>query len=230
MITNSEFVSRVSNNLRALTKDGHISDRLILKTGRVKAKFLMAQKLDEMTLFKEDGIISTVECFRLERIDYKTCDIFEFRLCDDIMKSENKLPDGIFGKNGSGIISVVSMDGSLKYNYITPNSFSNLQKRKYRRDTSNYFTIKDGYLYLPNSTNELVEIRMIATNRKEVEEVSSCKDCNCKNIWDYEFVCPDRFLDLVVKDTLQELGSIYRTSPVDSNPNMDINQKSQTIQ
>jgi len=230
MITNSEFVSRVSNNLKADTKDGHMSDRLVLNTGRVKAKFLMAQKLDEMTLFKEDGIISTVECFRLERVDYKACDIFEFRLCEDIMKSEHKLPDGIFGKNGSGIISIVSMDGDVKYNYITPNAFGNLQKRKYKRDTSVYFTIKDGYLYLPNSTNELVEIRMIATNKKEVEEVSSCKDCGCKSIWDYEFVCPDRFLDLVVKDTLQELGSIYRTSVVDSNPNMDPNQKSQTIQ
>lgn len=230
MITNNEFVSRVANNLKALSKDGHVSERFILKTGRIKAKFLMAQKLDELTMFKEDGIITTIPCFELERIDYKSCDIFEFRLCENIMRSVKRLPDGIFGKNGSGVISVLSMDGSTKFNYITPNAFENLKKRKYRRDSSAYFTIKDGHLYLPDSTNELVEIRMITVDKKEAEEVSSCKECDCATVWDYDFVCPDRFLDLVAKDTLQELASIYRTSIVDSNPNMDPNQKSATVQ
>jgi hypothetical protein len=230
MITNSEFVSRVANNLRTRSKDGHMSDRFILNIGRVKARLLMAQKLDELTLFKEDGIITTIPCFELERIDYKSCDIFEFRLCEDIMKSVNKIPEGLFGKNGSGIISVVSMDNSVRYNYITPNAYENLKKRKYSRSSTEYYTIKDGYLYLPNSTNEIVELRMIALDKKEAAEASSCKDCDCDSSWDYDFVCPDRFLDLVVKDSLQELASIFRTSVVDSNPNMDPNSKGKDTQ
>lgn len=229
MITNNEFVSRVNNNLKALTKDGHISDRFILNIGKTKAKFYMSQKLDEMTLYREDGIISTISCFELESVDYKTCCIFEFNICRNIMRSINKIPDGIFGKNGSGIISVMNIEGEEDYDYITPQRFAELKKRKYTRDTTRYYTISDGYIILPNSTTQILELRMIALDKKEASDVSSChQSTNCKSIWEYEFVCPDRFLDRVVGDTLTEIGTFYRTSVEDSNPNLDTNQKGKT--
>lgn len=229
MITNSEFVSRVTNNLKAITKDGHISRRFILSVGKIKARFLMSQKLDEMTLFKEDGIISHIECFSLKKVEAKSCDIFEFRLCKNVMKSCEKIPDGLFGKNGSGIVSVFNVDGSKEYHYSTINRYAGREKRKYTRESNSYFYLKDGYMYLPDSTNELVEISMFALNKWELEEKCGCKKSSpCKSYWDYEFVCPDRFIDLVHRDTLQELASIYRTSVKDENPNLDENQKSKT--
>lgn len=228
MITNNEFVSRIVNNIKALSKDDHISKRFILNIGRTKTRFLVSQKLDEMTMFKEEGVITSVPCVELEKVEAKLCGIFEFNLCRDVMKSKCKLPEGVFGKNGSGIVSVTNVEELEDYDYITPNRFADLRKRKYSRDTSRYYYIKDGYLYLPNSTNELVEVRMITLDKSKAAECSSCMECDCKSVWDYEFVCPDRFLDLVVKDTLQEIASIYRTSITDANPNMDQNQKSET--
>lgn len=229
MITNNEFVSRIVNNIKGLSKDSHISKRFILNTGKTKSRFLLSQKLDELSMFREDGAITTVPCIELESIDGKSCDIFEFNMCQNIMRSKLKLPEGIFGKNGSGVVSVTNVDEQKTYKYITPNSFRTLQLRsKYSRDTTRYYYIKDGYLFLPNSTNELVEIRMLTLNKKEAEDISACKECSCKSIWEYEFVCPDRFLDLVVKDTLQEIASIYRTSIEDANPNMEPNQKTAT--
>lgn len=229
MITNNEFVSRVVNNLKGLSKDSHISKRFILNTGRTKARFLIAQKLDEMTLFKEDGIITTISCVEFESVDSKSCEIFEFNTCSNVMKSIKKLPEGIFGKNGSGIISATNIEELVEYKYTTPNAFRKLNARsKYSRDTTRYYTIKDGYIFLPNSTNELLELRMVALDKKQAEEMSSCTECSCKSYWEYDFVCPDRFLDLVVKDTLQEVASIYRTSIEDANPNMEPNQKTAT--
>lgn len=229
MITNSEFVSRIVNSIKALSKDGHISRRFILGIGAMKAKFLMSQKLDELTMFKEEGVFTHIPCFELSSVDVKKCDIFEFRVCDRIMKSDKKLPEGVFGKNGPGIIRLTNVDGSVNYDYIQPRKFSELKKRKYTRDTSKYYYVKDGYLYLPNSSNEIVEITMLATKGWEVLEVSSCSGGDsCKSFWEYDFVCPDRFLDLVVKDTLQEVASIYARSVEDSNPNMDPNSKGKT--
>ena len=70
---------------------------------------------------------------------------------------------------------------------------------------------------------------MFALDKKEAESVSECsKDNCCKSIWEYPFVCPDRFLDLVARDTLQEVGSFYRTSVKDENGNLDSNIKTQT--
>lgn len=232
MITNAEFVSRVVNNIRATSKDSHISRRFILNIGRTKAKFLMSQKLDEMSMFREEGLITTIDCFRLSQIDSKSCSIFEFNLCDNLMRSVNKLPEGLFGKNGAGVVSVMSIDGGHEYHYISPQRYSLLKKRKYSRDNSRYYYIKDGYLYLPNSTTELVEIRMFVLDQSEAQSVCDCigeEGNKCKSVWDNNFICPDRFLDLVLRDTLQEVASIYRATPPDENPNMDENQKSKTV-
>ena len=230
MITNNEFVSRVVNNLKALTKDDHISKRFILRTGRTKAKFLMSQKLDELTMFREEDCITTVSCFELERVDHKTCDIFEFRLCNKLMKSKHKLPEGFFGKNGAGIVSVTPVDEHTRYNFISPNQYIDLKKRKYARDTTKYYYIKDGYLYLPDSTVELVDLRLFTVYRHEALSLCGCNPSKtCKSVWDQEFICPDRFLDLIIKDTMNELATIYRTSVKDENPNLDSNQKTQTV-
>ena len=234
MITNSEFVSRIVNNLKALSKDAHVSRRFILGIGKMKSAFLISQKIDEMTMFKEEGLITTIECFRLERVEAKVCDIFEFRLCQNLMKSTCKLPDSFFGKNGSSIVSISSVDGTHVYDYTTPQAYSLKLRNKYRKGNVRYYYIKDGFLYLPESTNELVELRMFVADRDAAEECCDCpnkdKTKNCKSKWDSEFICPDRFLDLVMRGTLQEVGSFYRTSIPDENPNLDENQKSQTTQ
>jgi hypothetical protein len=232
MVTNSEFVSRVVNGMKALTKDAHISARYIAHIGKVKAKLYMSQKLDEMTLFKEDSVISSVNCFKLEKIKTKDCGIVEFKLCDNIMKSCEKLPEGLFGKNGSSIISVMSIDGSKVYRYITPRKFVDIRKRKYRRKDSWFYYVQDEFLFLPDSNNELVDLTMIVVDKDAIEAVSSCSDNyqkpSCKSKLDSEFVCPDRFLDLVVSATIQEVGTFYRTSVADENPNLDENQKTKT--
>lgn len=190
----------------------------------------MSQKLDEMTLFREDGILSNIECFPLVNVPSVSCGCVEFKLCKSVMKSVKKIPEGLFGKNGAGIVLVSSVDGSQRFDYISPRNFLGLSKRKYTINTTNYYTIKDGYLLLPDSEVEIVSVSMFTLNKWEVVEASGCasKEDLCKSRWDYEFVCPDRFLDLVHRETLQEVASIYRTSVIDENPNLDENQKTQT--
>lgn len=233
MQTNGEFVARVVNGLKALSKDGRISKRFILSTGKTKSRFLLSQKLDEMTLFREEGIITHVPCLPMKSIDVKYCDIFEFKLCNNLMRSEEELPEGLFGKNGSGIISVMNVDSSETYTYINPRQFSAISKRKYTIKDTRFFYTRNGYLYLPNSNTELVDLELITLDRDEAMRMSTCKDNKtekCTNVWDTEFICPDRFLDLVVKDTINELASVWRTSVVDTNPNMDENQKGKAEQ
>lgn len=230
MSTNAEFVSRVAGDMKATTKDGRLPRRLVLSIGRDKARFLMSQKLDEMTLFREDGIISTIECFEMENVPLVECDLEDIANCKSVMKSVKKLPSGLFGKNGSGILHVFSVDNSLKFNYTNVRRYRDLQNLRYKRNTSQYYTIKNGYLYLLDSEVELLSVQMIALKKEEVNSSSSCcsTEKKCLSIWSQEFVCPDRFYDLIVRDTLTEIANIYRTSVEDSNPNLDPNQRSKT--
>jgi hypothetical protein len=231
MITNGEFVSRVVNGLKALSKDTHVSARYIAHIGKVKAKFLMAQKLDELSLFKEEGLITNVNCFRLKRIKARDCGVVEFKLCDKLMKSCEKIPEAMYGKIGPSIFSVISVDGSIDYRYITPRRYSDIKKRKYRKEDAGYFYIKDDYLYLPDSLNELVDMAIITVDKDQAECVSECSEVDsdsCTSKLESTFVCPDRFLDHVVGQTIQEIGTFYRTSTEDENPNLDVHQKTKT--
>lgn len=229
MRTNKEFVSRIINDLKANTKDGRISRRHVLHIGKQKAGFLIAQKWDEMTLGKEEDLITHIDCLEFESLDVKRCDIFEFRRCDSLMRSTKKIPELVFGKNGPAILQITTVDGQGDYDYITPREYNRLQSRKYVIRDSKYFYVKDGHLYLPNSTTELLDISIITLDKKKSEDCSTCggkdKGSKCKSIWDYEFVCPDRFYDIVVRDTLQELASVWRTSLKDEKPNMNENEK-----
>lgn len=231
MNTNGDFVSRVMGNLKALTKDGHISQRLVLSIGKDKSRFYMSQKLDEMTLFKEKDIVTNIECFRLDKINAKYCDILEFRKCDKIMKSVKKLPEGIYGKNGSGVLNVESVDGGTVYHRIEPRRYKGLKKRKYKTGDKKYYYTKDGYLYLLNTTAELVDLDVITLDEAEAQDVSECSDDNtddCESVWGKKFVCPDRFYDRVVQETERELGNLWMAAPKDTNPNLDENQKQKT--
>lgn len=230
MSTNGEFVSRIVGDLKATTKDGRLPRRLALSIGRDKARFLMSQKLDEMTLFREDGIISTIDCFAMENVPLIECDLEDVAHCTSVMKSSKKLPSGLFGKNGSGILSVASIDNSISFTYTNPRRYKDIKNIRYKRTPSYYYTIKNGYLYLLDSEIELVSIQMIALKKEETKDVSTCCDQarKCESVWNEEFVCPDRFYDLIVRDTLTELANIYRTSVEDSNPNLDANQKGKT--
>lgn len=190
----------------------------------------MSQKLDELSLNKEEGIKFRIECFPMQRIKNKDCGVVEFRLCNKIMRSCQKLPETIFGKSGTGVLRVTNIDESREYKYVTAKEYSRLHKRKYRNKSARYFTIKDGYLLAPETTSELLEVEMIAIDQDEAANASSCapKGVDCKNAWDAEFVCPDRFLDLVIQETVNEVAGVYRTAVPDENPNMDEHQKTQT--
>jgi hypothetical protein len=235
MATNGEIISRVANGLKALVKDSHISGRYIINIAQTKAKFLMSQKLDEMTLNKEDSLIKTIPCFRLERVKSKDCGIVEFRLCDQLMRSCKELPELLSGKNGPSVLSVLSVDGSVSYRYITPRAYADLKRRKYKKKGGHgYFYIQDKHLYLVDSLNELVDLEVIPLDKDEADVASDCTDSSdiesgCASKLDSDFVCPDRFLDLVIKDTIAEIGNFYRTSVEDENPNLDENQKTKTV-
>jgi len=235
MISNKEFVSRVVNGGKFLSKDSHISGRYILGIGRTKARFLLSQKLDELTLSREEGIKTNIQCFAMERITSRDCGIVEFKLCNKLMKSCKKLPEGIFGKVGSGITRITNIDESLEYDFTTPSQYArhNRRRRIYNRGNVRYYYLKDGYLYLPGSNAHLVDIDMITLDKVEASKLSTCgadttiDSFECSN-WDTDFVCPDRFMDLVLQETINEVASFYRSSISDENPNLDGHEKTKT--
>ena len=217
-MNNREFVSRVLNGLKSLSKDSMISRRFILKVGQEKSKFLISQKASENSIYRESNLISTLDCFELSKVDIIKCPIIEFRTCKQLMRSKKKLPELIYSKYGASIKEVTSLDGEYLLKYITPYQYR-LNKQRKTDSKESYFYIKDRYLYLPDSEIQMVQVALITLDLYDLNELSECSDGNCKSAWDYEFICSDKLMEAVISETIKEVA-ISKQVQEDQNPNL----------
>lgn len=224
MVTNREIVSRINNQVRALTKDSEINNRFILFTAQNIASSYLAKKAKNFSLYRQDDLFTTIDCVEMEKSNIYECDIIQYRSCNKLMKSKNKLPGLIYTRFGSSIIEVSNIDGSEVFSKKTPTQYKNDAKRKGTQKQS-YYT-SNGHLYLPDSEIEVVRVVLITLDTYDANETSACSDC-CDSAWDNEFICPPDLLEQVMRETLQQVLVAIQIS-VDENPNLDSNQKTQT--
>jgi hypothetical protein len=225
-MTNAEIVSRVRNGLNSISKDDRISRRYILHVAKQKATFLISQKLNDRSLFREDNLYKTVNCFEMESVDVVRCEILEFRRCKSIMKSKCKLPKLIYSRYGGSLKEVITADGEKEFKPITPSQY---RRDKNRVEGSDYiyYYVKDGYLYLLDTEIELVSLYLISMELDSLEEGCCCNDNleECKSLWDYEFNVPDKLEEAVVGEAIKEVA-MSKQMPRDENPNSNNNEKS----
>lgn len=226
MLSNAEFVSRVINGVNATTKDDHISERYILYIGRNKARTYISQKLTDRTLQRESQLFQTIECFELQKVDKVKCDVVEFRRCDILMKSVLPLPETISSRYGESILLITTVDGLVEFDYSSVSEFKSNSKREFGHLAQKYY-IQGNHLYIPNIEVEAVNIDILTLDKKLAAESSSCKKCDkCLSVWDYEFICPDRLLEPIIQETIQEIFGKKQVIQ-DDNPNLDNSQKTQ---
>lgn len=231
MIKNKEFVTRVINDCGAITKDQHISSRWILFTGRQIAMTYMAQRLGEGLLFKDMNIMTNINCISMMQIKSVDCCFVEFKLCKTLMRSREKIPGLLYGRNGPGILMISNVDNTIIFRPINLKDYQNSKMRRYGNVNKYVYYIDDGYIWIPDTHIEAINARVITLKRREAMALAGC-NCDgadeCISEWDYEFICPDSILDAVIKSVVQEVVSTRIQIPEDANPNMDLNQKTQT--
>lgn len=226
-MTNSEFVSRVINNLNSLNKDARIPRRFVLRVGRDTASFYISQKLRDMSFRRESNLVSSIDCFEMKPDQVKRCDIVEFRKCDKIMKSKNKLPNLIYSRLGSSIQNIFTIDSNKEFKFVTPSQYIINKKRKGVSDYI-YYTLKNNYLYILDSEIERVDLSLITLQTEYLDSLSECAEENCKSGWEYEFIIPDKLKKVIIDETTAIVANRVQI-PEDENPNMDSNLKSKTV-
>lgn len=226
-MTNAQLVSKVVNGLNSLSKDDHISKRFILSVARTVSEFFISQKLNDRSLYREDNLYTTIDCFELKSIDVTRCDIIEFRNCNSVMKSTKKLPKLIYSKYGNTLKEVTSIDNNTDFKYTTPRQW---RKDKDRPGSTKdiMFYVKDGYLYLLDTEIEIVNLYLLTLETEKIEEVSNCKEKSCKSLWEYEFIYPSKLIKVIIDETIKEVMN-KKGVPADTNPNLDNNQKGKTV-
>lgn len=220
----SEFISRIVNGLNSLNKDARISKRYILKVGQQIVKDFVAKNISNGKLLKDLDLLTHIECFPMETDDIIKCDIVEFRRCKKLMKSTCKLPE-LFGTDfGNSIMSVYSLDELIEIKPITLSQYRrNLDRQK--SDVIYYYE-KDGFLYIPDSSVRRVGVDVLTLSPEEFTlQGCGCNDEKeeCIDIYETKFIIPAKFIENVVKTTIQEIA-FKKQIPTDTNPNLNESQ------
>ena len=226
-MTYGELISEIVNSFNSTKKDMRIPKRYILNTFKKNAEFIMSQKLRDRSLYREEDLFTWLNCVELRKEDIISCPIIEFKTCKRLMRTKKKLPKILSSIFGYAILLVTTIDGEYEYKVKTLSSYNMLKRRpNFGKFKGKYTYIKDGYLYIPDSDVEVVNI-LLLTLDEDSEEMSECSDSNlkCKSIWDRDIKVADKILTPIIQQTVQEV-SLRFNIPIDENSNLDVNIKS----
>lgn len=227
-MTYGELVSSVVNSFNSIKKDMRIPKRYVLSVFKKNAEFIMSQKLRDRSLYREEDLFTWLNCIELKREDVVKCPIIEFKTCKDLMRTKKKLPKILSSIFGYAILLVTTIDGEKEYKIKTLSSYNTLKRRSnFDKFKGKYAYLKDGYLYIPDSDIEAINI-LILTLDEDSDEISECSDPNlkCTSIWDRDIKVADKILTPIIQQTVQEI-SVRFNIPVDENSNLDVNVKTE---
>lgn len=226
--TNGDFVSEVRNHLKANNMDDYIPARYILSTANSFLQYLINTR-PLSSVMRDLDVFTVLDCFEMRRVKSYTCDILEFRTCDKIMKSTKKIPKLFNGKSGWLIESVLNVTDSQEYDPLrSPKDFLVSKQRQFGNKFK-YFYIQNDYLYLLNSTSELVRVNGYFVDEDEVNKACGCGEIDeCASKLDAKFPAPDEFVSQIMGQTVQLLLGGRRQITPDENPNLDENNKGAT--
>lgn len=229
---NLEFVSRIINDMNALTKDAHVSRRWILSIGRQKSGSYISQRWADGTLFGEESLYTHIGCMEMERVRTVDCCFAEFRLCRVLMRSKERIPGLVYSRIGPAVLRVSNVTDDILFTSITLRKYANDRKRRFGSVKRYYYYVNDGYIYIPDVEIHAINVDVITLDKRKALELAGCGDKDndgCLSEWEYDFVCPEKLLEYVVAETLKEALTKLGI-PTDENPDMDLNKKTQKVQ
>ena len=203
MYTARKLISDVTNDLRAMSLDDRYSHRFILSKLTDKAGILFKQDADQRRIFKISDSWKRIPCVPLCEEDLLQC-AFEIPHCTNLMKSQFKIHETFQSSYGNTLF-VLNLDGSSKFHQTTFQAYRDIRNREYQDPNIKYFILLEGYLYLPDSEIEEVQVIGLFKNPFEVTKLVEPK-ANCLKPLDEPFPVPDYFIDIIKQQIFQELG------------------------
>jgi len=224
-MNNDELVSRISNQVRTITKDDYISDRFILAVAQTIATKFITQKIQRRSIDRDASLYREIKCIEFEPENIFKCAHVEFKSCDKLSKSKKNLKDLglVFTRYGSSIKELYSID--RKSTILTESTLYQLRVNSDREggeNDVNKFYILGDHIYVPQEIVTLSGL-VLALDQYELDDMCGCND-NCESAWKKEFIAPDSMLEDIISYSIQNILQTKQI-PEDEAPNMNNNSK-----
>lgn len=177
-----EAISRIKNVLKSVKEDAFMTDRFVHSLIMKYAKTLIQRDNRNLNVFKNSGLFKEIPCLELITVDRVEACCLNIKTGCTFKRSKNRLPTISTIDKGYLIRSVTTLDYSQSLVRTDPTAYMNITKStNFKYNTSKYFWIVDGYLFIPDVDWEAVRISAMfeenytgqACNEQQINPCSS---------------------------------------------------------
>ena len=225
MPTNREIIADVRGSLNAANIDTWITSALIYSKLTDVASLFIKREADDRRLFRYAELFTTVNCLEMEELPLIQCCNINIPNCKTVMRSKLKLPK-MYSTRYGYLITVTSVDYDRDYKPTVPEQFKYTTLRRFGDPRLRYFWIENGYLVIPNSLVERVNIKIMTPDVEAAQKLNACEDTTpeCIGFMDQQFIAPEHLLDDIKTAAYQRLLPKTQIQE-DELPNKNSNEK-----
>lgn len=220
MATLGEMISRVRSSFKLVDADNVITNRVIADELRDCSIKLIKQQTDKRRLFSSDNVFTEIPCLQMEQVPLASC--CDYTAPCTIARSKVRLPKIAENIYGPLIQGVYSIDRTVRFEYSDPDRYANLLRMGKFVKKTQFFWIRDGYLYITDPMIEEVTPLIYSEDLFDPQDYtcSGPKECPT-NPLDMQFRCPGYLLKDVADMARMVIERDYKRSvddkTVDSN-------------
>lgn len=160
--TIGEVISRVRNQLKAVTQDSFLTDRFIYSLVSKHAKWLMKREDSKSKLMSFNSVVQTLDFVELVEVDAVEAQCTGIKSGITIKRTKHKLPTFMQGYFGPLIRHVTSIDNSQDLQATTSVNYLNISRSKNSKyNKTLYYWFLNDYLYFPNLDWDAVRVEGI---------------------------------------------------------------------
>jgi hypothetical protein len=225
--TNRQVISDIVTDLRAVNLDDKVSKRYILNKLRDFASLFIKRDAEVRRIFNISDLWVDVQCVEMCEAPLVECCEVDIPDCTVVMRSKKKIPQ-TYETVYKELIEVYNPTYAKEFKQISPKEYINIKLRRYQDKRIKYFWFSNGYLIIPDTMVQVVNLRGAFINPREAKALNSCEkqdNKSCVGLLDEPFVCPDYLLPVVKQEVLKDLFNFYKRIVTDENVDMNLNKK-----
>jgi hypothetical protein len=211
--TINDVVSRLRSQIKGISQDAFVTDRMIYTFILKNAKYLMKREDSKNKLLVFSSVIQIMDYVELIEIDkVEACCTGVSSDCT-IKRTKDKLPVFLQGYFGPLIRTISSIDASEELQPILPSTYLHVSKSKnFKYNKTKYYWFINDYIYFPDLQWDAVRIEGIFE-----DDISqwTCKEDSCIKKQDQTFNVPDYLLAELEAQSFKDLMGMYQV-PVDT--------------
>lgn len=160
--TIGEVISRIRNQLKAVSQDAFLTDRFIYSLVSKHSKWLMKREDGKNKLMSFNSVVQTLDFVELIEIDAVEAHCTGVKSGITFRRSKHKMPTFMQGYFGPLIRHVTSLDSSQDLQSTTSVNYMNIARSKNNRyNKTLYYYFLNDYLYFPNLDWDAVRVEGI---------------------------------------------------------------------